>query len=96
MAYIISFIVLCLGVGAIFNGFDQGVEFKGGRSYTVNFGKKVGGDVENIRKDLTASFGEAPTIKTLGGDNQLDITTAYLIETQGANVGDQVQAKLYD
>ena len=23
----------CIGIGAIFHGFDEGVEFKGGRSY---------------------------------------------------------------
>jgi SecD/SecF fusion protein len=37
VAYVISFVVLALGIGAIFNGFNEGVEFKGGRSYIVRF-----------------------------------------------------------
>src|SRR5688572_2162382 len=96
VAYVISFVVLGLGIAAIFNGFDQGVEFKGGRSYTVAFGKDVRSSIEPIRKDLTAAFGEAPTIKTLGGNDRLDITTTYKIEAQGQNVNEEVQAKLYE
>jgi SecD/SecF fusion protein len=96
IAYVISFVVLALGIGSIFNGFDQGVEFKGGRSYTVAFGKDIRPSIEGIRKDLAASFGEAPTIKTLGGNDRLDITTTYKIEAQGKEVGDTVQAKLYE
>ncbi|MDE3212047.1 MAG: protein translocase subunit SecD, partial [Bacteroidota bacterium] len=36
-AYGISIIVLIMGVGSFFHGFQYGVEFKGGRSYTVQF-----------------------------------------------------------
>ena len=39
IAYGISVVVLILGVGSFINGFDEGVEFKGGRSYTVLFDK---------------------------------------------------------
>ena len=41
IAYIISVIVLILGIASFFNGFDEGVEFKGGRSYTVRFDKNL-------------------------------------------------------
>ena len=37
IAYGISVVVLLLGVGSFFHGFDEGVEFKGGRSYTGSF-----------------------------------------------------------
>jgi SecD/SecF fusion protein len=94
VAYVISFVVLALGIGAIFNGFDQGVEFKGGRSYTVHFDKPVSSNIENIRKDLTQVFGEAPTIKTLGGNSQLDITTTYKIENSDTAVSREVETKL--
>jgi hypothetical protein len=36
-------------------------------------------DVEGIRKDLEVALQESPTIKTVGLNNQLDITTSYLI-----------------
>lgn len=98
IAYVISFIVLGLGIGAIFNGFDQGVEFKGGRSYVIKFDQPIGNKVEAIRKDLAKTFGEGAglVIKTIGGNNQLDITTTYKIGTTGTNVDQQVEAKLME
>ncbi|HEX8676732.1 MAG TPA: protein translocase subunit SecD, partial [Segetibacter sp.] len=39
IAYGISVVVLLLGIGSFFNGFDEGVEFSGGRSYTVRLDK---------------------------------------------------------
>lgn len=96
VAYIISFVVLALGIGAIFNGFDQGVEFKGGRSYVVSFPKDVTNDVEKIREDLTKAFGEAPVIKTIGANNHLDITTSYQIENTSPETGTLVETKLME
>ncbi|MEI6948252.1 protein translocase subunit SecDF [Paraflavisolibacter sp. H34] len=93
VAYVISFIVLALGVGAIFHGFDEGVEFKGGRSYVVRFDKPV--NVEQVRNDLAASFGESPVIKTIGGNNQLDITTSHMIEDTRPRVDSLVEEKLW-
>ncbi len=78
-AYIISAIVALLGIGALFNGFDYGVEFAGGRSYTVRLEKAV--ETQKVRKDLKASFGdEYPIVKTIGNANQVNITTAYKIK----------------
>lgn len=94
VAYIISLVVLALGVGALFNGFDQGVEFKGGRSYQVRFDKPV--DVEQVRNDLAQSFGESPVIKTIGNNNQLDITTSYMIENASPGADQMVEAKLME
>jgi SecD/SecF fusion protein len=92
VAYVISGIVLLLGIGAIINGFDYGVEFKGGRSYIVNFGKQV--NVEQVRHDLEKSFGESPVIKTIGNSNQLDITTSYLIDDNRPTADSVVESKL--
>jgi SecD/SecF fusion protein len=94
VAYAISVAVLILGVASIFHGFDTGVEFKGGRSYVVRFDNKP--NEEAIRTDLAAAFGEAATIKTIGTDNQLDITTAYLIEDTRPSVDSLVQLKLME
>jgi len=93
-AYMISLVVLGLGIASYFNGFDQGVEFKGGRSYKVNFGKKV--DVEAVRKDIKIAFeGDNPIIKTIGDNSTLDITTAYLIKDTRADVDSIVDNKLF-
>ncbi len=91
-AYGISVAVLILGIASIFNGFHEGVEFSGGRSYIVRFDKTV--DIEQVRDDLKASFGENPVIKTIGSNNQLDITTSYLIKETGIHVDSLVKSKL--
>jgi SecD/SecF fusion protein len=95
-AYMISMLVLVLGIGAIFNGFHQGVEFKGGRSYTVQFDRSKPLDVEGVRKDLEVALQESPTIKTVGLNNQLDITTSYLINDPRSIVDSLVETQLYN
>jgi SecD/SecF fusion protein len=91
-AYGISVIVLILGVGSFVHGFDYGVEFKGGRSYTVEFSKNVN------REDIVTSLhnalgGDYPVIKTVGDSRHLNITTAYMEGVQNADSA--VQAHLY-
>ena len=93
-AYVISAIVLVLGVGSFFNGFDYGVEFAGGRSYTVRMNKSV--VTEDIRKALKTTFEEAPIVKTIGASNQVNITTTYKIKEQDKAVEDEVMSKLYE
>ncbi len=92
--YIVSAIVLLLGVSTIFTGFDYGVEFQGGRSYTVKFDKTY--TSEAVREKLRDAFGEFPVVKTIGTNNSLNITTSYLITKPGQNVEKEVMSKLYD
>jgi SecD/SecF fusion protein len=95
VAYIISIVVLGLGIGSFFNGFDYGVEFNGGRSYTVEFPAKV--NVDQTRIDLKKAFNnENPIIKTIGDDSKLDITTSYLIEDTRKEADSLVLVKLYE
>jgi SecD/SecF fusion protein len=79
VTYIISLVVLLLGVAAIFNGFDTGVEYSGGRSYKVNFGQSVK-NTDDIRSALTAQFGgKTPVVRSIkGSDEMFEITTSYL------------------
>ncbi len=92
-SYVISAIVLLAGIASIFHGFEYGVEFSGGRSYTIKFDKKY--EVTNIREKLHGYFNEYPIVKTIGTNNQVNITTSYLIKQPG-QVEQQVQQKLYD
>jgi SecD/SecF fusion protein len=92
-AYILSVVVLIGGIASFFNGFDEGVEFAGGRSFTVKFDKTV--NIEEVRNDLKAVFGEAPIIKTVDTKNQINITTSYKIKDQGNNIDQEVEALLF-
>ncbi|MBA4198047.1 MAG: protein translocase subunit SecDF [Chitinophaga sp.] len=94
VAYGISVVVLILGIASYFNGFDKGVEFEGGRSYTIKFDKPVQQEV--VTDELKKVFnGEAPVIKKVGGANQLNITTAYKIEETGKNIDSLVERALF-
>ncbi len=93
-AYVISAIVLVLGVASFFNGFKEGVEFSGGRSYVVKFDKAQ--QPEAVRGALQKVFNESPTVKTYGPNgDQFDITTDYLIQQEGRSADSVVLNTLY-
>jgi SecD/SecF fusion protein len=96
VAYGISVVVLLLGIAAIFNGFHEGVEFKGGRSYIIKFNQPMADKVEDVRNDLTAAFGDTSglVLKTIGASNQLDITTSYQISNISPAADSIVGSKL--
>ena len=94
VAYMISIVVLALGIASIFNGFDYGVEFKGGRSYRIGFEKPVD-DIEKVRTDIRTAFdGENPVIKTIGDNATLDITTSYRINDPAKSTDSVVLTRL--
>lgn len=94
LAYGISVVVLMLGIAAVFNGFKEGVEFSGGRSYIVDFRTPV--KVDDVRDELNKTFGSYPVIKTYGSNSKLEITTDYHINQSGPAADKEVQGKLYE
>ena len=94
IAYIISGIVIIVGVGSLVtNGLNYGVDFIGGRNYVVKFDKPTSAtDVAETLKDV---FGSAPEVKTYGEAGQLKITTKYKIEEEGTEIDDEVQGLLF-
>lgn len=67
-------------------GFKTGVDFDGGRQFTMAFFEQDGttphsltdGELEELRGELTKAYdNNAPIIKTLGASNRLQITTSY-------------------
>lgn len=73
-------------------GFTLGVDFKGGRTYVAKFEEAV--NLESVRSDLNDSFGEATEVKTFGGDDQLRITTAFLVDQTDDAADNSVLTKL--
>ncbi|HEY0272601.1 MAG TPA: protein translocase subunit SecDF, partial [Chitinophaga sp.] len=93
-AYIISAIVMVLGVASFFHGFRPGVDFSGGRSYTVRFDQVV--DQVKVTEHLKDVFGSEPVVKTFGNANQLSITTTYKVGESGQQADKEVSQKLYE
>jgi SecD/SecF fusion protein len=94
IAYAISGIFILISVGSFFmNGLNQGVDFIGGRTYTVRFADDV--NASEVEKDLIATF-ESAEAKTFGPNNQLKITTKYKVEDDGEAVDTEIQRMMYD
>jgi SecD/SecF fusion protein len=96
-AYIFSSVVLLAGVISLFTrGLNFSVDFLGGRTYVVRFDQNL--KVADVRKALSKTLGEAPEVKTFGADNQMRITTKYLINENSlnTNVDSIVERKLYE
>lgn len=92
-AYIGSGVIIALGlVLLIAQGLTLGVDFKGGRSYVVQFDEPV--SVNEARQSISSQFEGSTEIKTFGGNNKLKITTSYLIEEESNEADKQVEAKL--
>ncbi|MCQ2253151.1 MAG: protein translocase subunit SecDF [Bacteroidales bacterium] len=93
--YIISAILIVVSLGSmIFKGFDQGVDFVGGRTYVVKFDNPVA--TTEVSSRLEAAFGSTPQVKTFGDENQVKIITKYRIDDEGEGVDSEVQTMLYD
>ena len=95
VAYVISGAIVVLGLGSIFTqGFNYGVDFTGGRTYTVRFDQNV--SATEIAGSLKEGFGDAPEVKTYGAANQLKITTKYKVDDNGLEVSDEIQELLFN
>ncbi len=101
MFYIISTVVsiACIAV-CLIRGFDMGVDFEGGRTYTVRFENPVSANdvrvsLENtlIDDDGTAT---APTVKIFGPSNQVKITTKLKASLESTAVDEEIKQKVYE
>jgi len=94
VAYIISVVVLILGVGSFFHGFRKGVEFQGGRSYVINFHKPV--EQNQVTSALEKALpGTTPEIKTYGDKEHLEITTDYMVNNTAPSTDSAVKYAVY-
>ncbi|MDC3246365.1 protein translocase subunit SecDF, partial [Flavobacteriaceae bacterium] len=94
VAYFISSTVLLISIFSLYtNGLNQGVDFVGGRTYTVRFDNDV--NQSEIQASLIDVLGNAEA-KTFGSDNQLKITTNYKVDIEGTQVDDEIQLKMFD
>jgi SecD/SecF fusion protein len=91
--YVFSSVIIIAGLISMFTrGFSLGVDFKGGRSYFVEFKEAV--KTTDVRKVLTEEFGTAPEVKTFGSSNEVKITTSYLVDDNSENADATANEKL--
>ena len=94
IAYVISGVFILASLGSLFFGakLDQGIDFVGGRTYQVRFAQDM--SVEEVKSDLNAVF-ESAEVKTIGGPNQLKISTKYKVEDSSIEADEEVQSMLF-
>lgn len=100
-SYIVSAILTVASIVSIYvNGFKYGIDFTGGRNYVVRFDKPV--DAEDVEKSLVPLFttadgkNSAVEAKTFGNDNQLKISTDYLIDDESLKADQTIEQKLFE
>lgn len=94
VAYIISGTLITISLISLFtNSLDQGVDFVGGRNYTVRFDKEV--NPTDAEAALVDEFGSV-SAKTYGEGNQLKITTKYRIDEESTEVDDEIQESMFE
>ena len=93
IAYIISALLITISLISLFSkGLNQGVDFVGGRSYTIRFEDPVNpSEINSITNNV---FGSSE-VKTFGEENQLKITTKYKVDIEGIEVDEEIQNKLF-
>ena len=74
-------------------GLNLGIDFQGGRSFVVRFDQNV--NTQEIRTHLENYFGEAPEVRTFGPNNQVRITTNFMIQESGVEVDSLVANKVF-
>tara|TARA_B100000886_G_scaffold340524_1_gene310825 strand:+ start:3702 stop:6665 length:2964 start_codon:yes stop_codon:yes gene_type:complete len=85
--YGVSLLIILIGIGSLVTKkLNYGVDFKGGRTFVVRFDQPV--DNEVVRNSLADYFVDDsglktfPEVKTFGDNNQVKITTKFLIESK--------------
>jgi len=94
LTYMISGVLIASGIFSLFTtGLDEGIDFVGGRTYTVRFANDV--NTEEVKKSTDLIFGSSE-IKTIGSPNQLKISTKYKVDENSAIADEEVQSKLFE
>jgi len=99
ISYTISAILIVIGIVSMATrGLNLGVDFTGGRTYTVRFDQTE--DLDEVRSTLASSFVNEegnqmqPEVKTYGAANQVKITTKFLVDDDSRDADQRVETAL--
>lgn len=99
VSYIVSSIIIIGGIASMLvRQLDFGVDFTGGRTYTVKFNEPA--ELDEVRNTLGLSFTDlegnqlVPEVKTFGASNQVKITTKYLVDDDSQDSDQRVEDAL--
>ncbi len=94
VSYVISgVLILAVFISLGVRGFDEGIDFVGGRTYEVQFKQPV--STEEVARNLESVLQERPQVKVFGESNQVKITTKYKIQEDDPNIDAEVDSLVY-
>ncbi len=93
VAYIFSSVIIIAGIGAMaFKGLNLGVDFKGGRSYVIEFASPI--VASDVKVDLANALQSSVEAKTYQTSNKLKITTSYLVDDESEDADKKVETAI--
>ena len=109
VTYILSGVLVLIGILGvnphIMGKLNLGIDFSGGRNYIVRFAQSVNTEEVNASLDNVFMAAKAEladeesfslNVITIGADNQVRISTNYLINDNSENVDETIEALLYE
>lgn len=109
VTYIVSGVLVLVGILGvnphIMGKLNLGIDFSGGRNYIVRFAQPVSTEEVNARLDnvfmaAKAELADEETfalnVITIGDENQVRISTNYMINDNSDNVDETIEALLYE
>lgn len=102
VGYIISIAVIVIaGASLAFRGLNLGIDFSGGRNYTVAFNKNV--KTDEVKDLLQVAFdGETPNVITIksndadNAENRVRISTKFKVDDKSEAVDTEIESRLYE
>jgi SecD/SecF fusion protein len=95
MAYMISSVIIVVGIAALLtSGLRLGVDFKGGRSYVVQFDEPM--TASDVKTSLSSGVftDDGVEVKTYDASNILKITTSYRVDEESTEADQDVKDAL--
>ena len=94
--YIVCAVLVVIGVISFgIKGLSKGIDFSGGRNYVVRFQEPV--NTQEIANLLKPYFeGSSLSVITIGGENQVRVSTNYRIAENDDAIDKEIEMKLYD
>lgn len=88
--------LVVVSIASLFvRGLDQGIDFSGGRNYVVQFEQEV--DANELESKLETVFTESSvSVITIDNNTKVRVSTNYKIDSEDANVDNEVTDKLYE
>ncbi|MEG2164014.1 MAG: protein translocase subunit SecDF [Bacteroidales bacterium] len=95
IAYIISGAIILIGIASFATkGLEKGIDFSGGRNYVIRFDAPI--NTQELGDLLRPHFDNAAvSVITIGGDNQVRVSTNYRIKDADESIDNEIIGKLY-